>query len=86
MPVLMKGKKPLCPRCGGYIPNNEEPGKYPGALSRWDNSTEICSACGTDEAMKQFMAYDLQQDVATAVHPTKGVRGWMYPPPETVKK
>jgi hypothetical protein len=29
-------------------------GKYPGALSRLDNETEICSACGTDEAMQDY--------------------------------
>lgn len=46
--------KPICPRCQGYIPNNEWPGAYPGALSRLDNKTEICSACGTDEAMEDY--------------------------------
>ena len=40
-----------CPRCSGWIPTNEHPGAYPGALSRLDDETEICSACGTDEAM-----------------------------------
>lgn len=46
--------KPVCPRCGGYIPNNETPGAYPGAISRSDNSTIVCSKCGTSEAMLQF--------------------------------
>jgi uncharacterized protein with PIN domain len=41
----------LCPRCEGFIPNNDTPGAYPGALSRLDNKTEICSECGTIEAM-----------------------------------
>lgn len=41
----------ICPRCKGHIPNDQTPGKYPGALSRVDNKTEICSSCGTDEAM-----------------------------------
>lgn len=41
----------LCPRCAGFIPSNEQPGEYPGALSRADNKTEICSACGTEEAL-----------------------------------
>lgn len=50
----MSNVKPICPRCGGYIPNNEEPGEYIGAMSRIDNKTEICSACGTEEAMQQF--------------------------------
>ncbi|MFZ4104838.1 hypothetical protein [Flavobacterium sp.] len=44
----------LCPRCAiNLIPNNDSPGSYPGALSRTDNQTEICSFCGTDEAIKQ---------------------------------
>jgi uncharacterized protein with PIN domain len=41
----------LCPRCEGFIPNNDTPGAYPGAISRLDNKTEICSECGTIEAM-----------------------------------
>lgn len=43
-----------CPRCGRGIPNDMERGKYPGALSRLDNQTEVCSACGQIEAMLQF--------------------------------
>lgn len=37
------------------IPNNEMPGACPGALSRADNKTEICSECGLDEALTQWM-------------------------------
>lgn len=44
-----------CPRCRGKIPNDDTPGAYPGALSRVDNRTEICSACGRDEAMRDLM-------------------------------
>jgi hypothetical protein len=44
-----------CPRCTGSIPNNETPGAYPGALSRTDNKTEICSECGTQEAFEQML-------------------------------
>ncbi len=44
----------MCPRCGGPIPSEEHAGEYPGALSRVDNHTEICSQCGTDEAMIQY--------------------------------
>lgn len=44
----------ICPRCEGFIPNESEPGAYPGALSRTDNKTELCSRCGTDEAMEDF--------------------------------
>lgn len=40
-----------CPRCCNLIPNNDMPGAYPGALSRLDNKTEICSECGTLEAI-----------------------------------
>lgn len=40
-----------CPTCDGQIPNNETPGAYMGAISRTDNKTEICSACGTREAL-----------------------------------
>jgi ribosomal protein S27AE len=40
-----------CPRCSGFIPNNVTPGAYPGAISRLDNKTEICSDCGSEEAM-----------------------------------
>lgn len=42
-----------CPRCGDWIPNNIRPGAYPGAISRTDNVTEICSECGTIEALEQ---------------------------------
>jgi hypothetical protein len=45
---------PICPRCHGNIPNNDRPGEDPGALSRRDNKTEICSACGTAEAMEDW--------------------------------
>jgi hypothetical protein len=43
-----------CPRCLGGIPNDEHRGEYPGAQSRYDNKTEVCSACGADEAMREF--------------------------------
>jgi len=45
---------PVCPRCGGWVPNNDTPGAFPGALSRVDNKTEICSECGTEEALQQL--------------------------------
>lgn len=45
----------VCPRCKfNWIPNNRTPGEYPGAISRADNETEICSDCGVDEAVMQF--------------------------------
>lgn len=40
-----------CRRCGGGVPDDETPGEYPGALSRRDNRTYICSQCGTEEAL-----------------------------------
>lgn len=48
-----------CPRCLGYIPNDDTPGAYPGALSRTtrgprDEPIYVCSQCGHDEAMLQF--------------------------------
>jgi len=42
-----------CPRCGGDVPTTLHKGQYPGALSRTDNDTEICSQCGHDEALEQ---------------------------------
>lgn len=42
---------PVCPRCLGFIPSNAFAGEYPGAISRIDNKTEICSECGTEEAI-----------------------------------
>ena len=45
-----------CPRCGHYIPNDENPGAYPGAMSRTDNKTEVCSPCGQAEALEDFLA------------------------------
>jgi len=50
----MTGQFPVCPKCDGFIPNNETPGAYMGALSREDNKTEICSACGVAEALADF--------------------------------
>lgn len=43
---------PVCPKCSGYIPNNETPGAYAGAISRRDNKTEICSGCGMAEGLE----------------------------------
>ena len=43
---IVPKEKPKCPRCQGDMPD------YPGALSRWDNFTEICSDCGVKEALE----------------------------------
>lgn len=42
-----------CPRCTEPVPNRHHQGMYPGALSRYDNETYVCSSCGQAEA---FMA------------------------------
>ncbi len=69
-----------CPRCGGGIPNNVQKGQYPGALSRWDNLTEICSACGTEEAMLQWEAFHKGKDAKEVVDPINGAVKWLFPP------
>lgn len=52
-------KTHVCPRCEGYIPNNLTPGLYPGALSRTDDKTEVCSACGEEEALLALATQEL---------------------------
>jgi hypothetical protein len=52
----------LCPRCGGHIPDNVHIGRDEGALSRWDNKTHICSACGSEEAMLQLQGKDISPE------------------------
>lgn len=44
----------ICPRCTHFIPSDISPGSHIGAISRIDNLTEICSSCGTDEALQQL--------------------------------
>lgn len=48
-----------CPRCEGFIPSLARAGEYPGATSRADNETEICSACGADEALRIELSNEL---------------------------
>ena len=45
---------PVCPRCDGPIGNAQQGGAYPGALSRYDNSTHVCALCGFKEAIAQM--------------------------------
>jgi len=45
----------LCPRCAMRI----LPFGHPGALSRVDNKTEICSECGQEEALLQWAGHTL---------------------------
>lgn len=44
------------------IPNDQQPGAYMGAMSRRDNETEVCSACGTEEALIQFSGGSLADE------------------------
>jgi hypothetical protein len=58
----MSAREPKrCPRCAGWIPTNENPGAHPGALSRVDNKTEICSNCGTEEAILDARALQVMR-------------------------
>jgi RNA polymerase subunit RPABC4/transcription elongation factor Spt4 len=52
---MKQAKDQVCPRCSGDVPNSEWKGRYPGALSRTDNETEICSDCGSHEAMEDYL-------------------------------
>lgn len=56
----------ICPMCKGFIPNNETPGAYPGAISRRDGKTEICSKCGTLEALADWHTNDNLPDYTVA--------------------
>lgn len=53
--VMDKYRLLNCPRCNGEMPS------HPGALSRTDNETEICSECGIEEAMIDFMQMPLDK-------------------------
>lgn len=63
---------PVCPRCSGWIPNNTNPGEYPGATSRTDNKTEICSRCGEVEAWEQMRGDVCPQDHWDAMRAFRG--------------
>ena len=52
-----------CPRCWGLIPNNLEPGKYRGAMTRSDDEgTEVCSFCDMEEAIAEEAGHDLFEE------------------------
>lgn len=78
---------PICPRCGGYIPNNETPGAYPGALSRISTDPsehiEICSACGLAEAMIQWSGLPLP---TPDTWPLAAAHSREYGPPATPRE
>ena len=46
-------KEVMCPRCEHLIPSDRVTGMKSGMLSRWDDLTEICFACGRHEAILQ---------------------------------
>lgn len=58
---MIRAKDHRCPRCGGGVPNDERRGQYPGALSRTDNLTEVCSQCGQMEAFEQMGGHLMSQ-------------------------
>jgi RNA polymerase subunit RPABC4/transcription elongation factor Spt4 len=59
---MKKAENHICPRCQGPVPSAEHIGEYPGALSRTDNETEVCSACGTDEAFENAFGRETEMD------------------------
>lgn len=70
---------PECPRCGGLIPNNETPGEYPGALSRWDNFTEICSRCGVEESWLDLHNRAYREGGSPHLDPYNDQSRWVRP-------
>ena len=47
---IIEEQEKICPKCGNFIQGHP-------ALSRADNKTEICSNCGTLEALEVFEKY-----------------------------
>lgn len=68
----------ICPRCSGGIPNNADRGRYVGALSRTDNETIVCSQCGHDEALEQWLTSEPQPQSEWAVNtrPEQVLAAW----------
>lgn len=65
-----------CPRCGGGVPNDTQKGEYPGALSRLDNETYICSNCGMEEAFGH--GHIVPFDIPLGTDESRGfVKGWI---------
>ncbi len=48
----------MCPRCAHLIPNDLQAGQFPGAISL-ATGKEICSPCGSHEAMLQSAGHKL---------------------------
>ena len=60
-PAAPRAEPRTCPRCGHFIPNDQEPGAYPGAWSP-GRRVEICSPCGPEEALVGYRGADLSQE------------------------
>ena len=73
-----------CPRCGHAIPTDMEPGAYRGEPSRWDDATEVCTACGEDEVMLQLAVLtgaegtqeSREKEAHRVLHPEVGELVW----------
>ena len=52
---MVTRKKKVCPVCGAEF-------EGPGALSRKDNKTEICSVCGVAEALADFFKFEYKEE------------------------
>lgn len=61
MSALAEGQ---CPRCGGIKDEYRVGPGYPrpGALSRADNETVICTPCGLDEGSRWFSGTMIPRD------------------------
>lgn len=61
----------ICPKCGKEI-------ILPPAISRVDNKTEICSACGVVEALERYVKYQelrgIKVDASKHEEQVKGIR------------
>tara|TARA_R100000458_G_C8278539_1_gene254980 strand:- start:18766 stop:19044 length:279 start_codon:yes stop_codon:yes gene_type:complete len=60
------GENTSCPICYGDVPSPENVGKYAGALSRFDNETEVCSSCGQMEALAPMCWDDIREQLMEA--------------------
>jgi hypothetical protein len=75
--MISKAMTQLCPRCQReeFTPLDSytgPPAPLPPAKSRFDNETEICSTCGSDEAMRQFTGDSLPGPEDWPVNPRWG--------------
>ena len=66
-------REQTCPRCGLLADEARTPPR-PGALSRWDNTTIVCSSCGRAEAVVEW------QFGHDALNPNTGTARWVRVP------